>query len=117
MSGGGGGQLSYFRDKQGSLKQSTKHHFLAFEATATKLTMKVIDIDGKEIETVALDHTPRVRPQSPIAPEKKIESDPTIHDKPDDDPNKPKLPEQKPVVPKTPEEKKDPAQTGPLTRR
>ena len=116
VSGGGGGRLSYFRDKQGALMQATKHHYLAFEATAKKLTMKVIDIDGKEIETVALDHRPRLREQSPIAPEKKIESDPTIHDGPDGDESKPKLPEQKPVVPQTPKEKQDPAQTGPLTR-
>jgi predicted phosphodiesterase len=119
VSGGGGGRLSYFRDNQGALVQATKHHFLAFEATAKKLTMKVIDIDGKQLDTVALDHVPRVREQSPIAPETKIKSDPTIHDKPDGDESKPKLPEQKPVVPETPKEKEqkktDPAQTAPLT--
>nr|MBA3501335.1 metallophosphoesterase [Deltaproteobacteria bacterium] len=115
VSGGGGGQLTKFWGKLQALKQATVHHFLAFEATAKVLTMKVIDIDGKEIETLKLDKKPGVLEQTPIEPEKTIESDPTIHDGPDDDVRKPKLPEQVPETnPETKPEAK--SETKPETK-
>ncbi len=77
--------------------------------------MKVIDIDGKEIETLKLDKKPGVLEQTPIEPEKTIESDPTIHDGPDDDVRKPKLPEQVPETnPETKPEAK--SETKPETK-
>lgn len=101
ISGGGGARLNAFWGNTGALKQAAKHHFLAFEATATSLKMRVVGIDGEEIETLALEkgEAPKVddkpeHEQTPLPAEKKIESDPTIHDGPDDDVHKPTLPEQ-----------------------
>jgi hypothetical protein len=106
VSGGGGGQLNYFRDPGGSLKQKMVHHYLAFEVSRKLFVMKAIDITGKEIETLRLTKNPtggdvkvkvNEKPEvkeTPIAPEKKTKPDETIHDGPDGDHDKPKAPEQ-----------------------
>ena len=98
VSGGGGGQLTKFFGTQRSLKQATAHHYLAFEVTKTTLTMKAIDINGREIETLKLSKKPdepevkvngKPDPRAtPIAPEKQIKTDEELHDKPDDDKSK-----------------------------
>ena len=98
VSGGGGGRLTKFFGKQQSLEQATVHHYLAFEVTATKLTMKVIDINGEQIEKLELSKKPRdikvktdghpdIRVK-PVPPEKDIKTDEKLHDKPDDDKDK-----------------------------
>jgi hypothetical protein len=102
VSGGGGGQLTKFYGKSRSLKQATVHHYLAFEVTAKALTMKAIDINGREIETLKLSKKPgdvKVRTDghpdirvTPVAPEKKTKPDEKLHDEPDDDKNKPHVP-------------------------
>lgn len=86
VSGGGGGQLMYFWGNLKALKQATVHHFLAFEVSATYLSMKVIDITGAEVETLHLEKGESPRPQTPVPPEKQIIPDEKIHDKPDDHP-------------------------------
>ncbi len=102
VSGGGGAQLMRFLGKTQSLKQATVHHYLAFEVTATTLTMRAIDIDGREIETVQLskqpgdvkvktDGHPDIR-ETPILPERDIEPDEKLHDGPDDDKHKNHVP-------------------------
>ncbi|MBA3460253.1 MAG: metallophosphoesterase [Deltaproteobacteria bacterium] len=104
VSGGGGGQLTKFFGEDRALKQATKHHFLAFEATAAELKMKVVDINGREIETLALtkdrpNQEPKVEvdgkpetTETPIAPETKVKPDEKLHDEPDDDKTKVKVP-------------------------
>jgi predicted MPP superfamily phosphohydrolase len=98
VSGGGGGQLTKFFGKQRSLKQATVHHYLAFEATGKTLTMKAIDITGKEIETLTLskkpndievktDGHPDIR-TTPVPPETHTKPDEKLHDEPDDDKDK-----------------------------
>jgi hypothetical protein len=108
VSGGGGGQLHKFGGTSQALKQATVHHFLAFEVTDTKLVMRVIDIEGQEVEKLQLDKDaaqaePEVKVddkpdprQNPVPPEKTVEPDPKLHDEPDDDTKKEKL-----VDPKT----------------
>ena len=110
VSGGGGGRLNYFWNNVKSLEQAAVHHFLSFEVTADKLEMKAIDIDGKVIDTLALEKGQPQGPQSPIAPEKQIKPDEKIHDEPDDDSKEPKQPEQKPPV-------KDQQPIGPTAQR
>ena len=95
VSGGGGGQLTRFFGTQQALKQATAHHYLAFEVTAKALTMKAIDINGREIESLKLSKEPDKPPvkvngkpdprANPVAPEKQIKPDEKLHDKPDDD--------------------------------
>lgn len=91
VSGGGGGQLTRFFGSQRALKQATVHHYLAFEVTKQKLQMKVIDINGKEIETLTLDKKPTGETQSSdprrntVPPEKTIKPDEKLHDEPDND--------------------------------
>jgi hypothetical protein len=95
VSGGGGARLMYFWGNLNSLKQATVHHFLSFEVTAKKLAMKVIDINGRVIETLRLDKEKPPQRDSPLLPvEKQIKPDEKIHDEPDDDVKKPRLPEQ-----------------------
>ena len=100
VSGGGGGQLTRFFGSSRALKQSTRHHYLAFEVTAKELKMRVVDINGREIETLKLakegvkvkvDGEPETK-QTPIAPEKKVKPDEKLHDEPDDDKGKIKVP-------------------------
>ena len=125
VSGGGGGQLNYFWGNRNALKQATVHHFLAFEVSAKSFTMKAIDINGRQIETLKLakDGTGEVKAkvndkpevkETPVAPETKTKPDETIHDKPDDDGEAPKQPEQP-----APPEKKSPPEKAPvpLTQR
>lgn len=101
ISGGGGGQLTHFWGSSHALKQKEVHHFLAFEVSANHLTMKAIDINGKEIETLHLDKSSGTvktkvdgqpeNKQTPLPPEKVIQPDEKLHDEPDDDkehPNK-----------------------------
>ncbi len=113
ISGGGGGQLTHFFGTARSLKQATVHHFLAFEVTASTLTMRAINIDGKEIESLKLskDNKGDVKTKvndvpdertTPIAPEKKVEPDETVHDGPDDDVQHPKVGPPEPPAPKAP---------------
>lgn len=106
VSGGGGGQLTRFFGSQRSLKQATVHHYLAFEVTKEKLSMRVIDINGKEIETLTLEKKPSGEKkssdprQTPIAPEKTIKPDEKLHDEPDDDIEKRKV--EPPITEPTP---------------
>ena len=93
VSGGGGGQLTRFDGTSEALSQATRHHFLAFEVSGEVLEMRVIDIDGTEIETLRLDKqsgetrvevddTPDER-STPVAPETRTIPDETLHDKAD----------------------------------
>ncbi|MBA3460254.1 MAG: metallophosphoesterase [Deltaproteobacteria bacterium] len=102
VSGGGGGQLTKFFGENRALKQATKHHYLAFEVTAAELKMKVVDINGREIETLKLakegvkvkvDGKADTR-ESPIAPETKTKPDEKLHDEPDDDKDRINVPPQ-----------------------
>jgi hypothetical protein len=115
VSGGGGGRLTKFYGEKRALKQATVHHYLAFEATPTALTMKAIDINGMEIESLKLEKkaaTDEVKTKvdgkpderaTPVAPEKQIKPDEKLHDGPDDDKHKnevappPSEPERVPV--------------------
>ncbi|MBA3499643.1 MAG: metallophosphoesterase, partial [Deltaproteobacteria bacterium] len=54
VSGGGGARLNSFWGNLDALKQASVHHFLSFEATAKTLTMKVLDISGRTIDTLPL---------------------------------------------------------------
>jgi len=117
VSGGGGGQLTKFYGKVRSLKQGTIHHYLAFEVSATSLTMKAIDINGNLIESMQLSKQPgkpkvkvdgRPDPRAnPVPPEKEIKPDEKLHDEPDDD-------QHKDYVPPPPEEPK-PVEVKPTT--
>jgi hypothetical protein len=95
VSGGGGGRLTRFSGERLALKQATVHHFLSFEVTAASLTMKAIDIEGNEIESLRLikeaghnkvevDHHPDER-SNPVPPETQTVPDEQIHHEPDDD--------------------------------
>lgn len=97
VSGGGGGQLTMFNGRSRALKQFTVHHFLAFEVSARSLAMRVIDIEGRVIETLELskqpgddkakvkvDDKPDVK-SNPVPPETKTVPDERLHDEPDDD--------------------------------
>ena len=98
VSGGGGAQLTKFYGAKRSLKQATVHHYLAFEVTAKALTMRVVDINGMEVETVKLSKKPgdvKVKTDghpdirvTPVPPEKEIKPDEKLHDEPDDDKDK-----------------------------
>jgi hypothetical protein len=114
VSGGGGGQLTRFYGRNEALKQATVHHFLAFEVSPTELKMKAIDIEGNEIESLALrkdgaktdvkvDGVIDNR-ETPVAPEKEIVPDEKVHDEPDDDAKK----EKAPPTPTPPKDKKKP---------
>lgn len=101
VSGGGGAQLTRFFGSSRSLERATKHHFLHFEVTADELVMRVIDIDGQEIETMRLEKeratdTPDAQvdglpeqTQTPIAPEQTIVPDEKLHDGPEGDRHNP----------------------------
>ena len=102
VSGGGGGQLTTFYGESLALKQFTLHHFLAFDVSAEKLVMKVIDIQGRELETLELakkvgggvkikvndkpDGT-----SNDVPPENKTVPDEKLHDEPDDDTDRKKV--------------------------
>ncbi len=119
VSGGGGGQLTRFFGLYYSLKKAAKHHYLYLEATNQMLTMKAIDIEGKEIETLELKKTsddakPDVKvndkpenKQTPIAPETKTTPDEKLHDEPDDDKDEPHQPPVK--IPSAPDKPTPPA--------
>lgn len=104
ISGGGGGRLTHFFGLYYSLKKATRHHFLSFEVAQDTLTMKAIDINGREIETMKLtkasnDATPDVKvndvpetKQTPVAPEQTTEPDEKLHDEPDNDVTEKHLP-------------------------
>ena len=103
VSGGGGGQLTKFYGHVKSLKQATVHHYLAFEVSRTKLSMKAIAINGRPIETMSLTKTPlnneKVKTDgkpdprvTPVPPEKEIKPDEKLKDKPDDDKHKNHVP-------------------------
>jgi predicted phosphodiesterase len=75
VSGGGGGRLTRVYSKAGSEATRTVHHYLAFEVTKNKLTMRAIDIAGKEFDRVELEwrspeekepDQPRRRRRSPL---------------------------------------------------
>jgi acid phosphatase type 7 len=87
VSGGGGARLMYFWGNLKAMAQAARHHFLAFEVSATHLEMRVIDINGEEIESVKIEKASPPTEQTPIAPEKQIVPDEEIHDKPDDPPH------------------------------
>ncbi|HEY4179154.1 MAG TPA: metallophosphoesterase [Kofleriaceae bacterium] len=85
ISGGGGGQLTRIYGSSRALRQATVHHFLAFEVTATKLTMRAIDINGNEIDHLVLDKKGPPAPSQPLPVEKQIIPDEKVHDEPDND--------------------------------
>jgi acid phosphatase type 7 len=101
VSGGGGAQLTRFFGMSKSIERAMKHHFLAFEVTADTLTMKVIDIEGTEIESMKLTKerpadSPKARvdglpegDQTLVAPERSIVPDEKLHDEPADDRHNP----------------------------
>jgi predicted phosphodiesterase len=102
VSGGGGGPLTRFFGDSRALKQATVHHYLAFEVTAKSLTMKAIDINGREIESLKLekkgpiekvkvDGKPDPR-ATPIPPEDEVKPNEKLHDGPDDDTKRQKVP-------------------------
>lgn len=100
VSGGGGGQLTKFYGESLALKQYTVHHFLSFDVSATTFTMKAIDINGRELETLELskngvkikvDDKPDAT-SNDVAPEKQTVPDEKLHDGPDDDTQREKLP-------------------------
>ncbi len=101
VSGGGGGQLTKFYGESRALKQFTLHHFLAFDVSASTLKMNVIDIQGRELETLELSKKPggvkikiNDKPDgrsNDIQPEKKIVPDEKLHDEPDDDTQRQKV--------------------------
>ncbi len=104
VSGGGGGQLTTFYGQSLALKQFTLHHFLSFDVSATTLTMKVIDIQGRELETfelskkkknddvkIKVDDKPDGK-SNDVPPEKQIVPDEKLHDEPDDDQHHEKVP-------------------------
>ena len=62
VSGGGGGQLTRLYAKAGTVAQRTVHHFLAFEVTRDALTMRAIDIEGKEFDRLELRRENRPGP-------------------------------------------------------
>ncbi len=103
VSGGGGAQLTNFVGQSDALKQATHHHFLSFEVTAERLTMRAIDIAGDEIETLRLtkqgdavqvkvDGTPDHTSTS-VPAETRTVPDEKLHDEPDDDTQRKKLEE------------------------
>jgi predicted phosphodiesterase len=115
VSGGGGGRLTRFFGLHYSLKKATKHHFLHFAVSADTLTMKAIDIDGREIETLEIKKDseqakPEVKvddkpedTQSPVPPAPPTQPDEKLHDEPDDDKNEKHLPaEEHPEAPDKP---------------
>jgi acid phosphatase type 7 len=55
VSGGGGGRLTRVYSRAGAVRTRTVHHFLAFEVTKNKLTMRAIDIEGKEFDKMELE--------------------------------------------------------------
>jgi predicted phosphodiesterase len=55
VSGGGGGRLTRIYSKASTVLTATVHHYLAFEVTKSKLTMRAIDIEGKEFDKVELE--------------------------------------------------------------
>ncbi|HEY8141769.1 MAG TPA: metallophosphoesterase [Kofleriaceae bacterium] len=55
VSGGGGGRLTRIYSKASTVRTATIHHYLAFEVTKNKLTMRAIDIEGKEFDKVELE--------------------------------------------------------------
>jgi hypothetical protein len=54
VSGGGGGGLTRLYAKTSTVAQRPVHHFLSFEVTKDKLTMRAIDIEGKEFDRLEL---------------------------------------------------------------
>ncbi|HEU0034763.1 MAG TPA: metallophosphoesterase family protein [Kofleriaceae bacterium] len=120
ISGGGGGHLTRFWGATDALKQATVHHFLSFAVTATKLEMRAIDIEGKEIETLTLEKKPtgevktkvdheRDERQTPLPPEHEVKPDEKLHDEPDDDTKKDKVPATVPVTGNEPAPAQPPA--------
>ncbi len=113
VSGGGGGQLTRLYGSSRALKQFTLHHFLAFEVGPDKLEMRVIDVNGRDLEKLELskpskDDKTKVKvddkvdpKQTPVAPEKEIVPDEKLHDEPDDDKSDKKIevPSAPPVIP------------------
>jgi hypothetical protein len=55
VSGGGGGRLTRIYSKASTVVTKTVHHFLAFEVSKDKLTMRAIDIEGKELDRIELE--------------------------------------------------------------
>ncbi len=128
VSGGGGGRLTRFFGESRALKQFTLHHFLAFEVGPAKLEMRVIDINGRELEKLELskpskDDKVKVKvddkvdpKKSPITPEKEVVPDEKLHDEPDDDKSEKKIevPSAPPVVP-APKPQTPPTKAPPKT--
>jgi hypothetical protein len=55
VSGGGGGRLTRLYSKASTVKQRTVHHYLSFEVSQDKLTMRAIDIEGREFDKIEID--------------------------------------------------------------
>lgn len=103
VSGGGGGRLTKVYGSSRALKQFTLHHFLAFEVGPEKLEMRVIDINGRDLEKLELtkpskDDKAKVKvddkvdpKQTPVTPEKDVVPDEKLHDEPDDDKSEKKI--------------------------
>jgi len=64
VSGGGGGRLTRIYSKASTVVTRTVHHFLVFEVSKNKLTMRAIDIEGKEFDRIELERRQR-RPPAP----------------------------------------------------
>lgn len=59
VSGGGGGRLTRIYSKASTVVVKTVHHYLAFAVSKNKLTMRAIDIEGKEFDRIELEWKPR----------------------------------------------------------
>lgn len=59
VSGGGGGRLTRIYSNASTVVTRTVHHYLAFEVTKNKLTMRAVDIEGKEFDRIVLERRPR----------------------------------------------------------
>ena len=68
VSGGGGGRLSRIYSRAGSVVARTRHHYLAFEVTKNKLTMRAVDIQGEEFDRIQLEWRQRKPPAPPRKP-------------------------------------------------
>jgi 3',5'-cyclic AMP phosphodiesterase CpdA len=66
VSGGGGGRITRIFSKASTVARKTVHHYLAFEVSKDKLTVRAVDIEGKEFDRVVLEQrSPRPPPERP----------------------------------------------------
>ena len=59
VSGGGGGRLTRTFDRAATASQAAVHHFLHFEASARRIDMRAISIDGTVIDRLTLRRAAR----------------------------------------------------------